>query len=195
MKTALWIIGVCFAALFFWWTHTPEIQWWAARSHIGKIVTVVGPVIEGTLDSSIVTMTMGIPNCESPTSNWQSSLHIAVPRNILSREWTQKDLEKGTVMKWTGRVEIGIGNSVWLIVAPYIHHNLLSLNTLLGFLSFFAFGWIAFYVFLTYYESNRSPFTERSEQNKRDIARSVRRCSFTGGFVVAVCWLAWFVNT
>ena len=59
-----------------------------------KKVTVVGPVIQGTLDSKIVTMTMGIPNCESPTSNWQSSLHITVPRNIFAREWTQKDLEK-----------------------------------------------------------------------------------------------------
>ena len=118
MKTALCLICVCLAAFFFWWIRTPEIQWYAARSYIGKKVTVVGPIIQGTLDSSIVTMTMGIPNCESPTSNWQSSLHIAVPRNILSREWTQKDLEKGTVMKWTGRVEIGVGNSVWLNVPP-----------------------------------------------------------------------------
>ena len=45
------------------------------------------------------------------------------------------------------------------------------------------------------YESVRHPLTEQSEQNKRDIARSVRRCSFTGGFVVAICWLVWFVNT
>jgi hypothetical protein len=120
MKTALWIIGVCFAALAFWWIRTPEIQWYAARSYIGKKVTVVGPVIQGTLDSKIVTMTMGIPKCESPTSNWESSLHITVPRNIFTREWTQKDLEKGTVMKWTGRVEIGIGNSVWLNVPPQL---------------------------------------------------------------------------
>jgi hypothetical protein len=83
-------------------------------------VTVVGPVIQGTLDSNIVTMTMGIPNCESAASNWQSSLHVTVPRNILGREWTQKDLEKGTVMKWTGRVEIGVGNSVWLNVPPQL---------------------------------------------------------------------------
>jgi hypothetical protein len=62
MKTALWIIGVCLAALFFWWIRTPEIQWYTARSYIGKKVTVVGPVIQGTLDSKIVTMTMGIPN-------------------------------------------------------------------------------------------------------------------------------------
>jgi hypothetical protein len=124
MKTILWIIGVCLAALFFWWIHTPEIQWYAARASIGKKVTVVGPVIQGTLDSKIVTMTMGIPNCESRTGNWQSSLHITVPRNIFSSEgygkWTQKDLEKGAVMKWTGRVETGIGNSVWLNVPPQL---------------------------------------------------------------------------
>ena len=77
----------------------------------------------------------------------------------------------------------------------YIHHHLLSLNTLLGFVSFFAIGWIAFALFLAYYESERHPMTEQSEQNKRDIRRSVMRCSFSGGFVVAVCWLVWFVNT
>jgi hypothetical protein len=120
MKTALCLICVCLAALFFWWIRTPEIQWYAARSHIGKKVTVIGPIIGGTLDSpdGLVTMTMGVPNCESPTLNWRSSLHIMLPRNALSREWTQKDLEKGTVMKWTGRVETGIGNSVCLTVAP-----------------------------------------------------------------------------
>jgi hypothetical protein len=119
-KKALWVTGVCLLAFFFWWIHTPEIQWHAARSYIGKKVTVVGPVIQGTLDSpdGIVTITMGVPNRESPTSNWQSSLHITAPRNTLSREWTQKDLEKGTVMKWSGRVQTGVGNSVWLTVEP-----------------------------------------------------------------------------
>jgi len=75
------------------------------------------------------------------------------------------------------------------------HHHPFSLDTLLGFLIAFAIGWIALYLFLAYYESERVPLTEQSEENKRDIARSVRRCSFTGGFVVAVCWLVWFINT
>jgi hypothetical protein len=76
----------------------------------------------------------------------------------------------------------------------YQHHPF-SLDTMLGFLVAFAVGWIAFYVFLEYYESERVLFTEKSEQNKRDITRSVIRCSLRGGFVVAVCWLIWFVNT
>jgi hypothetical protein len=122
MNKAPWIIviAVGLIAVLFWWIHTPEIQWYAARSYIRKKVTVVGPVIRGTLDSpdGLVTMTMGVPDCESPSTNWQSSLHITVPRNILNSKWTQKDLEKGTVMKWSGRVQTGVGNSVWLIVEP-----------------------------------------------------------------------------
>ncbi len=70
MNKAPWIvvIAVGLIAVLFWWIHTPEIQWYAARSYTGKKVTVVGPVIRGTLDSpdGLVTMTMGVPDCESP---------------------------------------------------------------------------------------------------------------------------------
>jgi hypothetical protein len=100
-----------------WFNHTPEIQWNDAKSYLGKRVRVVGPIIGGNLDSQegFATMTMGI---EVSETNWESSLHILVPRQNLSSGWSQKDLERGTVMKWTGLVQTGLVNSTWLIVAP-----------------------------------------------------------------------------
>jgi len=116
-KKAPWIIGLCVVAVAWWLFHTPEVQWYDAKSHLGKKVTVIGPIIRGTLDSpdGVVTMTMGTGLSDN---DWESSLHIIVPRKNLSSGWTQKDLENGAVMKWTGRVQTGVGNSIWLIVEP-----------------------------------------------------------------------------
>ena len=120
MKTAVFLVCVCFAGLFYWWIRTPEIQWYAARSLDWEKGDCCWPGHPRHLGLQYRNNDLGIPNCESAASNWQSSLHVTVPRNILGREWTQKDLEKGTVMKWTGRVEIGVGNSVWLNVPPQL---------------------------------------------------------------------------
>ncbi len=116
-KKAAWVIGVCAVVAFWWLVHTPEIQWYEARSHIGKRVTVVGPVISGSLDAAegTVTMTMGTGSADN---GWESQLHVLVPRRNLSSGWTQKDLERGSVMKWTGLVQTGLANSTWLIVQP-----------------------------------------------------------------------------
>src|SRR5258708_2538352 len=70
-KKGPWIIGVCVAAAFWCLLHTPEIQWYAAKLYVGKRVTVIGPVIGGTLDApdGVVTMTMGT---ELSSNAWQS---------------------------------------------------------------------------------------------------------------------------
>ena len=114
-KKGPWIIGACVAAALWWFLHTPEIQWYAAKSYVGRRVTVIGPVIGGTLDATggVVTMTMGTGLASNA---WQSSLHILVPRENLSSGWTQRDLERGAVMKWTGLVQTGLARSTWLIV-------------------------------------------------------------------------------
>jgi hypothetical protein len=114
-KEILWIIGVCIAIFLWWVIHTPEIQWYEAKSYIGKHVTVIGPVISGDFNNSsnFVSMTMGI---DTSTNSWESSLHILVPRENLSSQWNQKDLERGTIYKWTGMVQTGIVNSTWLLV-------------------------------------------------------------------------------
>lgn len=120
-----------FVGLLWWWNHTPQIQWHEAKSYIGKKVTVVGPVIGGRLDSpdGTVMMTMGIGRIHSRNGNiryedvvgpdaateWKSSLHVLMPRTNLPREWTQKDLQRGTVMKWTGVVQENVGTT-WLNV-------------------------------------------------------------------------------
>jgi hypothetical protein len=116
-KKAPWIIGACVAAALWWLVHTPEIQWYDAKSYVGKRVTVIGPIIRGNLDApdGLVTMTMGAGLSDN---DWESSLHILVPRKNLSSGWTQKDLERGAVMKWTGLVQTGLVNSTWLIVEP-----------------------------------------------------------------------------
>jgi len=116
-KIVALIVGACVVAALWWLIHTPEIQWYDAKSYIGKKVTVVGPVIRGTLDTpdGLVTMTMGTGMAGN---DWESSLHILVARKSLSEGWTQKDLERGAVMKWTGLVQTGLLNSTWLMVEP-----------------------------------------------------------------------------
>jgi hypothetical protein len=76
-----------------------------------------GPIIRGKLDTEdgLVSMTMGVAFTDN---DWESSLHILVPRKNLSTDWKQSDLEKGAVMKWTGIVQTGIVHSTWLIVDP-----------------------------------------------------------------------------
>jgi len=66
---------------------------------------------------------------------------------------------------------------------------LFTLDTLLGLIIAFILGWVASAFFLGYYEQERHPLTERSEENDRLIRRSVTKCSFAGAFLIAVLWL------
>jgi hypothetical protein len=114
-KNGLLFGGACVAAALWWFLHTPEVQWYAAKSYVGRRVTAVGPVIDGSLDTpdGFVAMTMGTG---TSSNTWESSLHILVPRENLAKGWTQADLERGAVMKWTGLVQTGVVHSTWLIV-------------------------------------------------------------------------------
>ena len=60
-KNMLLFVGACVAAALWWFVHTPEVQWYATKSYVGRRVTAVGPVIDGNLDApdGLVTMTMG----------------------------------------------------------------------------------------------------------------------------------------
>ncbi|SRR6266404_862669 len=130
-KKASVVIAAVVVGVLWWWNHAPEIKWHEAKLYIGKKVTVVGPVIGGRLDSpdGTVMMIMGIGRIDSPNRNvpyedvvernghteWESSLHILMPRASLAPGWTQKDLERGTVMKWSGTLQKDLGTT-WLNV-------------------------------------------------------------------------------
>ena len=119
MKKALGIfIGISAVTFLGGWfmSHLGDrrISWRDASQHVGRRVTVVGPVFGGVLDhqhNRLAILWMGTKgDSNAPQVN------IVMPHECLDSSWRQADLEKGRTMAWNGWLRSEGKDGLWLSI-------------------------------------------------------------------------------